>query len=239
MAKKPSGYNLLQSVFFIVVFLTAAYVLARSSFFEVREIRVVGNSALDREKLVSVSGINPGQNIFKIDLKASASRLKEIPLVKSVVLSRKLPSAVEIRVEERKPRAILPVEGGFIQVDDEGVCLQKGDIGSSQLPVVTGENFSAPAPGGRIKSEALDTALAVVRDLPAGLLPMLSEVNVDGDQVFFYTLDGVQCRLGTASDVPQKGEVLVKVLGELREKGKRIRYIDLSFTGSPVVKYQE
>ncbi|MCL5934990.1 MAG: FtsQ-type POTRA domain-containing protein, partial [Firmicutes bacterium] len=101
-ANGPSRYNLLQSVFFIVVFLLAAYVLARSSFFEVREIRVVGNSSLTREKIVSVSGLNPGENIFKLDLKSSAEKIRALSLVKNVDMSRKLPSAVEIKVEERK-----------------------------------------------------------------------------------------------------------------------------------------
>ncbi len=239
LARKRSGYNLVQSIFFVLVFLTAAYVLARSSVFEVREVRVLGNSSLTREKIVSVAGINPGENIFKLDLKSSAERLKAIPLVKSVDMARKLPSAVEIRVEERKPRALLPVAGGFIQVDDEGVCLQKGDIAADQLPVVTGAKFSPPAPGSRVESEALMNALAVVRGLPGGLLPMLSEVNVEGDQVVAYTLDGIQCRLGTAVDVQKKGEVLAKVLSELKVKGRRIEYIDLSYTASPVVKYVE
>lgn len=240
LSRRPSKkYNLLQSVFFILVFLTAAYILARSSIFEVREIRVEGNNSLTREKIISVSGINPGENIFKIDLKSSAEKLKVIPAVKSVDMSRKLPSTVEIKVEERKPRALLPVQGGFIQVDDEGVYLQKGDVVSNQLPVLTGVSFNVPPPGGQIKSEALGTALEVVKEIPPGLLPQLSEVNIDGSQVVAYTLDGIQCRLGIAADMKQKGEVFMKVLNELKVKGKRIEYIDLSYTGSPVVKYVE
>ena len=239
MAKRPSRYGFLQSIFFIIVFLTAAYVLARSSVFEVREIRVAGNNSLPREKIISVSGINPGENIFKLDLKSSAEKIKSIPFIKSVEMSRKLPSAVEIRVEERKPLALLPVEGGFIQVDEEGVYLQKGDIAASQLPVVTGVSFSLPAPGGQIKSESLGAVLEVVRGIPPGLLPMLSEVNMEGGQAVAYTMDGIQCRLGTASGLQQKGEVFMKVLNELKVKGKRIEYIDLSYTGSPVVKYVE
>lgn len=229
----------MQSIFFIVVFCTAAYVLARSSVFEVREIRVSGNSAVPRERLVSVSGINPGENIFKLDLKASAEKLKTIPAIKSVEMSRKLPTAVEIKVSERRPVALLPVEAGFIQVDEEGIYLQKGDIAANQLPVVTGVKFSLPEPGGRVKSDTLDAVLEVVKGIPQGLLPVLSEVNMDGDQAVAYTMDGIQCRLGTPTDLQQKGEVFMKVLDELKVKGKRIEYIDLSYKGSPVVKYVE
>ena len=238
MSKRPK-YHLFQSIFFILLLVTAAYVLARSSVFEVRQIKVVGNYTLTSENITAASGINPGENIFKLDLKASAQRLQIIPLIKKAELTRKLPAAVEIQIEERRPRAILPFDGGFIQVDEEGVCLQKGNLGQSPLPVITGVNFTVPAPGGQIKSQALDKALTVAKGLPGGLLPMLSEIHVEGDLIIIYTLDGIQCRLGTASDAQQKGEVLMKVLTELKEKGKKIQYIDLSYTGSPVVKYGE
>lgn len=235
--KRYSKNSFFQRIFFLIVFLTTAYVLARSSVFEVREIRVSGNTSLNREQIVLAAGINPGENIFKLDLKSAAEKLKVISMIKSVNISRQLPWRVEIKVEERKPFALLPVESGFIQVDDEGVYIQKGNIGLNKLPVITGLKFEVPTPGGQVRAEKLDKALEVVRGFPGVLLPMLSEVYTDGDQAVIYTLDGVQCRLGTSVDLKQKGEVLVKILGGLEDKDKRIEYIDLSFTGSPVVKY--
>ncbi|MCL5057198.1 MAG: FtsQ-type POTRA domain-containing protein [Actinobacteria bacterium] len=232
-------YLFLNSILFATLFLAAAYILARSSLFEVREIEVLGNASLNRDQIVSISGLNPGENIFRINLQAAAEKLRVIPMIKNVDMTRRLPSTVQIKVEERKPVALLPVEAGFIQIDDEGVYIQKGDIGQDQLPVVTGVQFPAPVPGGRIVSENLDSALAVVRGVPAQLLPQLSEINTEGGQAVIYTLDGIRCRLGVAQDLEQKGEVLMKVLDGLKEKGKKIEYIDLTYAGSPVVKYTE
>jgi len=237
--KRHSRHSILQSVFFIVLFLTAAYILVRSSIFEVREIRVSGNNILTEENIVSISGINPGENIFKLNLKETAQRFTGIPLIKSVNLSRRLPSTVEIRVVERRACALLPVDSGFIQVDDEGVCLQKGDIQVNQLPVITGIKADIPAPGERIQSETLISALAVVKELSAALLTQLSEINVSEDMAVAYTLDRIQCRFGTTDDIKQKGEVLEKLLNELNTKDKIIEYIDLSCKEAPVVKYVE
>ncbi|MFZ5647227.1 MAG: cell division protein FtsQ/DivIB [Bacillota bacterium] len=236
---KKSSYNFFQSVFFLLVFLTAAYVLTRSSIFEVREIRVIGNTSLSRENIISVAGINPGENIFRIDLKAAAEKLKVVSLIKTVEMSRRLPSAVEIKVAERAACALLPVDTGFIQVDDEGVYIQKGDVGINQLPVVTGIVFDLPQPGEQIKSEKLDLAIGVIRGVSPELPPRLSEIYIEGDQAVVYTLDGIQCRLGASADLKQKGEVLAKILEGLKTKGKRIEYIDLSHAASPVVKYIE
>jgi len=96
------------------------------------------------------------------------------------------------------------------------------------------------AAGQACQRRGIGVALGVVDQLPAVLLPELSEINIgtQGD-VCLYTLDGVQCRLGTASDIPKKGLVLSRVLSELKAKGKKIAYIDLSYVGSPVVKYSD
>lgn len=241
-ANRTKGVNrsgLMKRVFFMALFVTATYVVARSSLFEVREIRVDGNTSLSREQIISASGINPGENIFRIDLKAASERVRYIPLIKNVVMSRSLPSSVEVKIEERKAVALMPVDTGFIQIDNEGVYIQKGDIGNNPLPVITGVDFSVPSPGGQIKSEKMDIALMVIKGIPAELTPQLSELNINGDQAVAYTLDGIQCRLGAAGDLKEKGEVLIKVLQGLKEKGKRIEYVDLTYAGSPVVKYIE
>lgn len=240
LVKKSSKKNLLQSIFFVFIFLMAAYVMTRSSLFEVKEIRVSGNNLLNTETIISVSGLNLGVNIFKLDLKAATENLKIISLVKNVAMSRRLPSVVEITVEERKPSALLSVDsGGFVQVDDGGFYLQKGDIGKDQLPVLTGFTVDLPAPGEPLKSEALITGLTVINGLPPELVLQLSEVNINVDRIGVYTLDGIRCHLGSTVDLEQKGRVLINVLDDLKLKGKRIEYIDLSHAGSPVVKYSK
>lgn len=237
---KRRRYNLWQSVFFVFLVLLALYILLRSPIFEVRGVTVEGNHYLAAEKILSVSGINTGENIFKINLQEASERLRIIPMLKSVELERRMPSNVLIKVTERSPVALFPTSDGFIQVDAEGVYLQKGSPSDRNLPVVTGIKYIVPSPGRPLKGEGLDTALQVVRELPAVLLPQLSEVNVnDQGSICLYTMDGVQCRLGPPGDVSEKGIVLSRVLEELKAKNKKIEYVDLSYVGSPVVKYLE
>lgn len=239
MKRRLSNFNLYKRLFFAIMLMTAIYVLARSPVFEVKEVRVVGNNALSVEELVQASGINTGVNIFRLDLKSSAEKVKTIPLIKNAEINRIFPNTVEIIVKERQPLALLPVQNGFIQIDEDGVCLQKADLTSGNIPVITGINFKPPVPGEQVESESLKNGLKVIKGFPAGLLPMISEIHVEGEQVIAYTLDGVQCRLGIPGDVQKKGEVFMKVLEELKGKGKRIIYIDLSRADSPVVKYAE
>lgn len=218
---------------FAFVLLLAAFVLLGSPLFEVREIVVTGNRQLPAAKIVELSGIVPGTNIFKQNLKEAQGRICTLPLVKEVVICRDFPSRIVINVRERQPLALLPTPGGFVQVDREGVCLQEGGVNDS-FPVITGFPVSPLAPGEVVRDERLRATLQVVDRFPETLLKELSEVHINGQgQLVLYTLEGVECRLGNASNLEQKLALLQQILRQVRDR--RIAYIDLS--GVPVVKY--
>lgn len=237
--RKSAGINLWESIFFILLILLGAYVLLGSSLFDIRRVSVEGNHTLAASEIITASGITVGANIFKVDLKQAAEKLKALPMIRDAQLVRRLPDQVLIRVAERRPAALVPWGDGFVQVDADGVCLQNGKPTGS-LPVITGMSVRVPPPGQRVQGRGLDTALKVIGQLPAALVGQLSEVHLDSaGLVVLYTTDGVQCRLGTPDDIADKGAVLQQVLGDVRNQGRRIQYIDLSYVGMPVVKYAD
>ncbi|SHI58944.1 cell division protein FtsQ/DivIB [Desulfofundulus thermosubterraneus] len=230
---RHTGKYLVERILFAFVVLLAAFILLGSPLFEVREIEVTGNSALPEKKIVELSGITIGTNIFRVNLKESEARIRTVPLIKDVSLTREFPSRIVIAVEERKAVALLPIKDGFMQVDREGVCLKESGVAGS-LPVVTGTVVPTPAPGEVIRDAKLGTALQVINQLPGSLCSKLSEIHVNAQgQVVLYTLDGVECRLGAPVDIHKKAGVLLQVLEQV--KGRQIAYVDL--TGVPVVKY--
>lgn len=237
--RRQPGWNIFESVFFIFLVLITGFVLLRSPFFEVRNVLVQGSQLVDQDKIKSVGDITPGVNIFKVDLAAAAERIKLIPMIKDVHVTRSLPSTVVIGVEERKPVGLLPTGEGFIEVDSEGVYLRKAKAGSPGLPVVTGIKFSLPAPGEPINANGLGDALAVINGLHDETVASLSEVHIDNDgQIKLYTIEGIQCRFGMAEDITEKGKVLTELLKKLSTKLNQVNYIDLSCVDKPVVYYK-
>lgn len=213
--------------------------MLRSPFFEVRSILVQGNQFIDQDKIRSVSDIAPGVNIFKVDLAAAAARIKLIPMVKDVEVARSLPSTVVIGVTERKPIGLLPTGEGFIEVDGEGVYLQKAKAGAPGLPVVTGINFNLPSPGEPVNAPGLGDALTAISGLPVAIVAELSEVHIEDDgQMKLYTIEGIECRFGLAEDIQKKGEIFKELLKELGGLKDKINYIDLSSADKPVVYYK-
>jgi len=236
---RKKKWNIFESIFFILLILLTGFVLLRSPFFEVRRVLVRGNQYLVEEKIQALAGINVGMNIFKLDLTATAENLKMIPMVKDVQVTRVLPSTVLITIKERRPLGLLSTEEGFIEVDEEGVCLQKAGSGTPGLPVITGVTANAVSPGEVVEAERLEEALMVIGGLPGEAVIKLSEVHVDQDrQIKIYTMEGMQCRFGTATEIQEKGAVLAQVLQEIYKQGAKVKYIDLSCAGAPVVKYK-
>jgi len=238
-SRRQRGWNIFESVFFVFLVLITGFILLRSPFFEVRNVLVQGNQLIDQGKIKSVSDIAPGANIFKVDLAAGASRLKLIPMVKDVKVTRSLPSTVVIDVKERKPLGLLPTGEGFIEVDCDGVYLQKANAGAPGLPVVTGIQCDIISPGEVVKDGRLGDALTVISSMPSEIVADLSEVHVDNDgQIRLYTIEGIQCRIGLAEDIQNKGDILTRLLKELRTQQDKIKYVDLSCADKPVVYYK-
>jgi cell division protein FtsQ len=228
-----------ESIFFILMVLVAVFILFKSPLFEVRQISVEGTS-IPSEKIINVSGISSGQNIFKLDLKSAQNKIQLLPLVKNVNIARQLPATVNIKVEERKAVGVLQIKDGFAEVDDEGVFLRTANVANTKLPVLTGASINFPGIGKKIESEKLSTLINVVCELPQEILPKLSEIHIDEEgSIQLYMLEGIQCRLGLPEKIKEKSQMLLNVLQELQPQGKKIEYIELTYYGKPVVKYSD
>lgn len=236
--KKKAKGNMVQSVLFIFMALLAVYILLRSPLFEIRNIVITGTQHLQKDTVLDAVGIRRGENIFNVKVKDAEQRLQLISLIQSAKVERKLPSTIDIQIAERVPVALLYAKDGFIQVDGEGIYLQKGSLDDKNLPILSGITCTATTPGKPVQGKELDAALQVVKQMPPELLPNLSEVNIsEQNGVRLYTLDGVQCQLGPPLEVSEKCRLLVNILQELKAQGKKIEYVDMSYVGSPVVKY--
>jgi cell division protein FtsQ len=237
--KRQKKWNVTESVFFIMLVLVTAFILLRSPIFEVRKVLVQGNNFLSGEQIRSVADIGLGVNIFQVKMAAVATNLKQVPLIKEAQVARALPSSIVITVVERVPMGLMPTKDGFIEVDDEGVYLAVAAAGTPGLPVITGVQVDVSGPGQVFASERLNAALAVIKGLPAGSAANLAEVHVDDDgQIKIYTTEGYQCRFGLPQEIQEKGVIFQQVLLELRKQEAKIYYMDLTYTGQPVVYYR-
>ena len=230
-------------LFSLLLIILAGYYFINSTLFNIKVVAVSGNRLIGREVILNLAAVPNGLNIFDLNLEAIEQRVKRLPLVKTVKVKRKIPATVQIAISERVPKARLPFGEGYAVIDKEGFCLTRVIAGSDNLPIITGiappPNFQ---PGQRLNNPNLDEALVMVQLMDQETIANLSEINVaNRNRVFLYTNSGVQVRLGTIQNTSVKLELFREIMTQQKAQKTwvRVKYVDLSFAGDPVVSYHD
>jgi cell division protein FtsQ len=205
--------------------------------FDVRTVRVLGLSRIQREELLRLSPIRVGDNIWTAELDGAERALTRHPWVKRARVRRELPNAVSIQVEEREAAALIDL-GGLYLVDADGEVFKRAAPGDGlDLPVITGLTRDDYVQRRRDVDPLLDGALALVKEYGrAGLaaLAPLSEIAIHADQgvTLYVGDDATEVRMGTG-DLTGKLARLAEVLAALDlpgspSKGQKVQalYLD-------------
>lgn len=233
-------------ILMVVLVLTTAvafYLFIHSSLFTIKSVFTRGNRVVSSQEIKKLAGIRPGTNIFDFDSRAAARAVLIIPRVKTAEIKRHLPSTVEIKVQERKPWALLVGKGYFALMDDEGVCLEsRTSLDMSAWPLITLDN--APPrfrPGQRLDPRSIKALRLIIDRVPAELAKSISEYHCSSDgQLTIYTLDGVEVRVGRPERLHEKMQYFIEAMKLDREDGpgNSLASIDLRFEGQPIVSYK-
>ena len=156
---------------FIIVILTTMF----SPLFNIKKIEVQGNEKITEKEIISLSQLQIEENTFKINKNKIRKEIKQNAYINEVTISRKLPSSVIIKVEERKIAYLLEYAGSYVYLDKNGYILE---INSEklELPIIQGastltENFIV---GKRLVTEDLEK-LATVQKIME--LARISEID--------------------------------------------------------------
>lgn len=231
-----------RGVMMLVLLLTclvAGYFFAISGFFTIQHVNITGNDHVSDERIMELSGVREGINIFAVDRKDAALFLEIEPRIGSAEVQRKLPGTVNITVMEREAVAVINTGHTMIEVDRACRVLDRYKvITSGGLPLISGMDLTGlgTVPGSIIESEQLDSALNILRAIPPEA-EGIGEVNVaDVQNIRLYTETGVEVRLGDDSDFETKYVIYSSILSSNEtENGELIEYIDVSIPSVPAV----
>ncbi len=226
-----------------------------SPVFRLDTIVVAGNRTVDREEVITVSGLERGRNIWSADLAETERRLLLDRRFDRVVLNRRLPNTVVVRVSEHRPIAFVQLDRLYgVSSVGELVPLPQGK-GLPDLPVITvgttgmqqvlndvkeGETTFESLKDAMLVNPELGCALyltRVLKTLSPGLYDELSEVHVSQqDDPIAYMVDGgLAIRFGTGH-YPRKIEMLKRTVEKLENDAIKTRLIDLRFKDQVIVR---
>lgn len=181
--------------------LAAALTFGATVFFQVETIAVTGNSRYTQGEIIDASGVQVGDNLFRMNKKQiSQEILHQLPYVESVTILRGLPSTITFQVTEWD--AVAQVEVYQAQSGAEGDAEQAAAKEAWLISV-----------GGKLLEPAAADRTAPIS--VTGLTALVPEVG---------------STLAVPQDQQAKRDALVALLGQMQQQGMlgRVSTVDLT-----------
>ncbi len=200
-------------------------IITDADFFSISNIIVKGNSVLDKESIITASGISKGDNLFKISIKNIKKNLRLIPYIKTVQIKRKLPKTLLISVKEREENFAIYYLGSYIYIDDEGrvlnVLINKKN---KDIPIVKGLQISDVNIGEILSLKESITIKDILK-----LINVSKEEKVY-NKILFISVDsnlnaiiqfnsGIDVAFGNLNDIKYKMRLINEILSDIEKKG--------------------
>lgn len=218
--------SLLILIIIIIIFLMISPV------FNISTIEVTGNATLSSDKIISLSEIQIGENIFRISGKGITQKIKSNAYVDSVNIKRKFPNCINIIVKERTIRYMLEYADGYVYVNSQGYMLDL-TADRKEVPIITGctTETADMIVGNRMKVEdlkRLSTANKIVKEASSNeIANLITKIDISDEENYKLILEteGKTVYLGNCSDITTRIARLKAVLEKTAGKEGEI-FID-------------
>ena len=209
----------------LAILIIGAIVFAMvSPIFNVTNIIVSGNSKLTTAEVISLSGIENNQNIFRISRSRVINNVKQNAYVNTVEIHKSYPGTIEIVVEERLPNFMLQFGNGYVYINNQGYMLEISNE-KLTLPIITGYSTSQDSlvAGNRLVEEDLAKLGTAIRIMNAAQSNEISNLitTIDISDSNNYTLylesERKTVYLGDCSNLETRILYLVGILQNEKE----------------------
>ncbi|MFZ5516005.1 MAG: cell division protein FtsQ/DivIB [Candidatus Zhuqueibacterota bacterium] len=214
--------------------------------FILKSARVHNNQLVSEMEILSQAQIEFGKDIFKVDTGEIEARIKRNPMVEKVSVSRFLPSALKIKIKEK--RLVASISGSLLAaVQPDGTVIEDySPRALYDLPVITGLSFHESPAGGRIPKQPhyIKQAAAILNELRARdfvLSHEISELHFQQDRGIVLFLKGKRAMIILGKSMfAQKLFNLSKVYLQLKKQGdlNKVLALDLRYKDQVIVKYK-
>ena len=195
-----------------------------SPIFNITDIEVLNNSMVPSDTIISLSGIQKNENIFRFISTKVSNNIKQNAYIEAVHIKRVLPNKVQIEVTEREPKFSIPVLGEFAYMSTQGYILQIAQ-NELDLPIIYGlqtaeENIIA---GNRIAETDLTSLETILRIMNAmndsGLSEKVTSIDIStkNDYSIYMQEEKKTIHLGDGSNLSNKMLYVLAILEEEKD----------------------
>lgn len=202
----------------------ARAVFSENPRFSIRHFEIQSDGTLPADRVLLYSKVREGDNLYAVDLRKVRDEILGVPIVESVLIQRKLPDTLRIRVTERVPLARVAVEGlPEMAVDPSGMVLGPA-YASPALPRIEDERMETLRPGTRIQRPPMQDALALLDTCGRtrlGNIVRIVRIRLEDDDRMILELEQGDRVLFPRIGMEIKLRRLVSILKAIQDRGMR------------------
>jgi cell division protein FtsQ len=212
--------------------------LGHSRLFTVRDIDMNRCSYVTRDEVSGILSGVPQGNIWILSSRDIGRRLLTHPWVRSVSVRKSFPDRLVVRIEERKPAAMVNLDALYY-VDEEGTIFKRLTAYDPKgFPIVTGFSRGELSARDAVTLQNLKKTLELLRCTESGALRQnVSEVHFDAQEGFtLVTRDaGLRLKIGMM-DFREAMKRIEEALPKLEKVGQARGVVDLKTAGRIFVR---
>lgn len=209
--RRHRWFRIVLVVLAVVLVAALAWLVWFSSVLSVRTVRVDGETSLSEKQVRQTADVPLGGPLARLDLAAIQARVKSMPRVRTVEVSRSWPHGVRIEVAERSAVIWVQVGAEYRGVDRLGVDFRSY---SKEPKKLIEARVTATDPERRLETLEAVAAIAdrIRRDDPALRKQVQAIVGATKDSVTLDLTKGRTVTWGSEAQGARKLEVLEQLL---------------------------
>lgn len=205
------------SIFIVIAVISV--MLSLTVFFKMEKIIVTGETRYSQEEIISLSGIETGENIFLCDKSAASKKIVDaLPYVEEAKVGFVIPNTITIEIVEETPSYAMGYADGYYIVGENGRILEKTADNYYDLPIVQGAEISTDRVGdyANFSDSKVTSILAeLVRVLDAYAFEDITVIDVsDTANIRFVYDDRIIVVLGIPEDIAYKVKTAQTIIND-------------------------
>lgn len=224
--KRRHGRYILHYILIAAFVLSVGAALSLTVFFKIEKVEVAGNTKYPPQEIIAASGIQPGQNLFRVHGDQVSEKLtQQFAYIESVKVEYRLPPRVVLKITQATPLGALESgEGEYILISREGKVLEKNTgEPEGRYPLVKGVDVGEAQVGSTLGAEAkerLRMLTYLVDALESTGFPDVTEVDLtDRLNMQIVYQDRLLIQLGSEGDLEYKLQFVTYALENSVEDG--------------------
>lgn len=240
--KRRKRRLLVKIILFLLVIVGAIIWSLNTSFFSIKTINVEGINILEESDIILNSKIELGENIIKASKKDIIVNIEDNPYVKTAKISKKLPSKIEIEIDERQPYMQIEYNYSFGILDNEGILLEYSQEKLPNITLLEGFEWTNIKPGESVFSEdKKEIPLEFFKDEELDIIvSKLKDIVYDReDNIKINLYSGIVVEFGPLIDVKYKLRMLEEIITDIETKNIKASKIIMNKGEYPIVVRDE